>query len=94
MTSCVCGCAHGTRGEMRLKAQCTPGFSQSFYALRLSRSMLEGRSLLKGKAGCCFNELCCVRRFSRARCLQGFKGPVRRDTSIMPDPRSTRALNH
>lgn len=34
-----------------LKPPCTPGFSQNFYTVIVSRDLLHGQSILKGKSG-------------------------------------------
>ncbi|KAK3518348.1 hypothetical protein QTP86_003586, partial [Hemibagrus guttatus] len=40
----------GLLGEMQLNVPlCKSGFSQSLYSLRLSRDLVHGRSVLKGK---------------------------------------------
>lgn len=39
----------GNKAGQPLKAPCRPGFSQNFYTMIVSRDLLHGQSILKGK---------------------------------------------
>ena len=44
----------GSKAGQPLKPPCRPGFSQNFYTVIVSRDVLHGQSILKGKAAACW----------------------------------------
>uniref|UniRef100_A0A3B4GWU8 Uncharacterized protein n=1 Tax=Pundamilia nyererei TaxID=303518 RepID=A0A3B4GWU8_9CICH len=43
------GASSGSKAGQPLKPPCRPGFSQNFYTVIVSRDLLHGQSILKGK---------------------------------------------